>query len=153
MRAPSEKERLRTGGARNKENTMNDKNRLKLTDSTLGAVAKVAEANPGAITVACEVLCRAEAIDPDDAFGGMGVILTLDGLGIYGPRIWMFYKDVCKQNLVSMLGILRAHQLGYLSEESLNQAIDNYGDGVDVEVLVAKVKEYLPRFGHEEATP
>jgi len=132
---------------------MKDVSRIELVDTVKAAVMKVAEGNPGAIRVLLEAIKRGKTIDPDDAFGGFGVVMMLDGLGIYGSRIWMLYKDVCKQDMVSMFGILRAYQLGYLSEESLNQAIDNYGDGVDVEVLVAKVKEYLPRFGHEEATP
>jgi hypothetical protein len=40
-------------------------------------------------------------------------------LGIYGPNVWVIFKDVCEQNHARMLAVLRATQLGMLSSEAL----------------------------------
>lgn len=111
----------------------------------LDAVVALAEGNPGAVTVMGDMLRDGGRIDPD-SFGGYANILDLDSYGIYGSRIWMLFKDVCRQSLPRTIAILRAVQLGYLDEKTLNHAIDNRGEGLDVEAMVAKVKERLPNF-------
>jgi hypothetical protein len=35
-------------------------------------------------------------------------IMLLDSLGIYGPNVWVIFKDVCEQNHARMLAVLRA---------------------------------------------
>jgi hypothetical protein len=44
--------------------------------------------------------------------------MLLDSLGIYGPNVWVIFKDVCEQNHARMLAV-RATQLGMLSSEAL----------------------------------
>jgi len=117
----------------------------------MDVVQKLAEGNPGAITVCMRILQETPQVDPDCGAGFLP-LLHLDSQRIYGSRIWMLYKDVCKQDIVSTLGMIRAVQLGYLPETELNHAIDNYGrklDGsnLDVEGLLAEVKTRLPNFG------
>jgi hypothetical protein len=90
-------------------------------------------------------------IDPDDWAGGLGPLLFMDSNRIYGSRIWQLYKDVCNQSLVRMLAVLRAWQLGFISGHALHHAIDNCGEGLDVDELLGRVQERLPRFGCEEA--
>jgi hypothetical protein len=34
--------------------------------------------------------------------------MLLDSLGIYGPNVWVIFKDVCEQNHARMLAVLRA---------------------------------------------
>ena len=120
--------------------------RIDMSDTTVSAVIKMADGNPGAVRVCCEILQTAEAIDPDAFGGGLLYLLALDDLGIYGPRIWMLYKDVCNQNLVDTIGVLRAHQLGFVSTSVLNEAINNYGAGLVVEDALVAVREFLPNF-------
>lgn len=86
-------------------------------------------------------------IDPDCAFAELGPLLTLDSYGIYGPRVWMLYKDVCGHDLVKTLGMLRAAQLGIISEPLLSHAINSNGYGLDVDETLSKVRERLPNFG------
>jgi hypothetical protein len=50
---------------------------------------KMADGNPGAISVMAEMMRDGAKIDPDSFLGPMGGILALDSHGIYGPRIWM----------------------------------------------------------------
>jgi hypothetical protein len=112
---------------------------------------KMAEGNPGAITVCLKMMREGRAIDPDSFAGGFTGVLAMDTYGIYGSRIWMLYKDVCGENLEATLAVLRACQLGLLRESVMHHAIDNYGEGVDVPSLLAEVKGQLGLFGVKEA--
>lgn len=121
--------------------------RIQLEDDMTATLIKMAEGNPGAATVLMGIIKDCEKIDPDSAFGGLGVILSLDTYGIYGPRIWMLYKDVCEQDLIKTLAVLRGVQLGLLDEAILSNAIDNRGAGLDVNDILDLVRKELPEFG------
>lgn len=128
-----------------------DNARIDLTDSPMSAMMKMAEGNPGAITVLLKLLEQGEAIDPDAAFGGFANILSLDTHDIYGSEIWMFYKDLCGHDLTNMIGLMRAVQLGFLSESELRSAIQKGAPSADwIAQNVAKVRERLPNFGKAE---
>lgn len=126
---------------------MNEK--IQLTDSALDVMFKMSKGNPGALTVCCAILKHGEQIDPDNAMGGLGVLLSLDTLGLYSSKIWMLYKDVCGQDLPKMLAVLRGWQLGYVTDEQIHHAVDCYGEGINVSDICAKVAERLPRFRME----
>lgn len=121
--------------------------RIVLADDNVSAVMKMVDGNPGATTVCTSIISRGASIDPDGFMGGLGIILWMDTLEIYGSRIWILFKDVCKKDLVKMLGVLRAVQLGFLDITEFNFAIDNRGKGIDVDDLLIQVRERLPRFG------
>lgn len=125
---------------------MNRKERITLTDTGVDAVAKLSEGNPGALHVCCQLVKEGAAIDPDDAFAGIGKLLSLDTLGIYGSRIWLLYKDVCGQNLAKVIALMRAVQLGLLAERILLDAIEHHGQGLDVSETIKAVKTKLPSF-------
>lgn len=122
--------------------------RLDLTDNGISMIMKMSGGNPGAVTVLMSIFERAEQIDPDAAFGPIGQILALDTLDIYEDRIWMFFKDLCKQNLTDMIAMMRAQQLGFLPSAELTKAIDNYGSMSQetVQAYIAQVRERLPNF-------
>jgi len=122
------------------------KARIELTDTTEAALFKISEANPGALSVCIKILTETEKIDPDNGLGGLGVILTLDGLDIYGSKIWMLYNDVCGQRLSCMLAVLRGFQLGFVTRAQLLHAVENSGDGLNLEDIASKVAACLPRF-------
>jgi len=134
---------------------MNENTRITLMDTPGSATAKLSECNPGALSVCYRLIVEGEEIDPDDLMGGLGNLLSLDTHGIYGSDIWLLYKDICKQSLVDMIGVLRAVQLGFANEVQLHCAIRACNDPslgpyeFDVEGLVAQVRERLPRFGQE----
>jgi hypothetical protein len=130
---------------------MNGSPRIKdLSLTTMDVIMLMSDGNHGAVAVMCELMQKTDKIDPDAALGGLGAILSLDTHGIYGPRIWQFYKDVCGQNLNRMLGLMRAVQLGYLGESKLSYAIDTHGAGLDIPALLSMVKERLPAFALSE---
>ena len=125
--------------------------RLELTDNTFSFIKKLSEGNPGAISVCVSLLKNMEHVDPDNLFGGLGGLLSLDTHKIYGSRIWMFYKDFCKENIALVITMMRAIQLGLITSSQLDNAIDNYGAGIDMDDIIVKVKKRLPAFNLDGA--
>ncbi len=125
------------------------KERIQLTDSPKDMIIKLSDGNPGAVSVLMQLLTRSAAVDPDSAFGPFTYLLNLNAFGIYGPRIWMLYKDVCHEDIVSTMAVLRATQLGIITRATLKHAIDNYGDGLSVSSIMEQVKKELPDFGKQ----
>ena len=124
--------------------------RIKLHDSIVDVGMKMSEGNPGALTVLLAMMNEGARIDPDGALGGLGAALSLDTHGIYGSRIWMLYKDVCGENLPMTLAVLRACQLGFITDGEMDRAIDNRGEGLDLEEIKEQVGGRLPAFSFEE---
>ena len=114
-------------------------------DSMIDVLQKMSEGNPGALTVLIGVLNNCEKIDPDNSMGGLGVILSLDTLNIYGSKIWMLFKDVCNSDIATMMAVLRGYQLGYISYSELTYAIENRGASIDVFNITTRVCEFLPK--------
>lgn len=131
------------------------KNKLELTDTMEDVLFKMSEGNPGALTVCLQIIKDGGQIDPDDAMGGIGKLLSLDAMGLHGSKIWMLYKDVCKQDLPKMLALLRGRQLGFVNEAKILHAVENYGDGINVDDICDQVVKRLPRFklamNHQES--
>jgi hypothetical protein len=127
---------------------MNHNTKIELTDTLMDIMYKMSEGNPGAMTVLMRIMKESGEIDPQCADPIMHV-LGLDSHGIYGPRIWMFYKDACKENLAFMLAVMRSVQLGLMAEKIMIEAIDNYGRGLDADTITANIKKELPDFCFE----
>jgi hypothetical protein len=119
--------------------------RLRLNMHINDALFAMSEGNPGAITVLMDSVKRNGEIDPVNAHGPWGLMVNLDYLEIYGSRIWMLYKDVCGEDLPRTTAAIRSVQLGFIPKETLDAAIDGNGT-IDLEDLIAKVKEEMPEF-------
>ena len=123
--------------------------RIKLTDSTMDVIIKMSDGNPDAMNVLMQML-QPNKIDPDNGLGGLGAILMLDSLGIYGTDIYVLNSNICERNLAKMLAVLRAVQLGLFSGHIVKDAShrqDYSGrELVPVDELYKKVKEKLPNF-------
>ena len=85
--------------------------RIELEDSAQSALIKMADGNPGAITVMIGLLKRA-----DD---GLLDLLHLDTVGLYGPDIWIAYKDICGEDLDALSDRLRSDSLSLSSDVKL----------------------------------
>lgn len=120
--------------------------RITLNDTLQGIVMKMAEGNPGALKVCMEILSQDKEIDKDAMMPGVGTLLALDDIGVYGPRIWMFFKDVCSEKIEKMLAVMRAIQLGFIPQKEIQTAIDCHGTNINVENLYKQVKKELPNF-------
>ncbi len=119
--------------------------KIGMHDSWISAITKLSCGNPGAIGVLAKIMENGQSIDPDCA-SPLLIVLSLDDLNIAGSRIWMLFKDVCEQNLNKMLAVLRACQLGIISEGELSNAIDDYGRNIVLDDVCRQVKEQLPNF-------
>ena len=126
--------------------------RINVQDSPLEMMVKLSEGNPGAARVLVELIEQSASIDPQSAFGGLGMILSMDTHKIYGGRIWMFYKDVCHESIIHMNSICRAVQLGLMRKSVMNHAIDNYGEGINLDETLKIVQERLPEFAKDMKT-
>ena len=125
---------------------INIKPRIELNDSLCSIVMKMAGFNLGAEIVLLRLLNDGDNINPDTNRGGLEAIFVLDILGIYGSKIWMLYKDVCRENLIYMMGLLRAYQLGMLTQAEILSAIDNQSS-LNVAEYIAKIQASFPNFG------
>ena len=127
--------------------------RIKLTDSPMDVMIRMADGNPGAVNVLMQILKDGAKVDPDSALGGLGAILSLDSHGIYGSDIYILNNDICERSLPKTLAVLRAVQLGLFSENTLKDAChrqDRSGKAlIPVDELYLKVKEELPNFDAE----
>lgn len=68
------------------------KNILTLKDAVnpIDAFMKMADANPGAAIVLCEMMEKEDFLT---------LLFHLDDMGISGSKIWLGFKDYCKQDL------------------------------------------------------
>ena len=118
---------------------------IKLEDSFYNIVDKLSQGNPGARSVLMSLLKKGEEIDPENLLSGLGEMLNLDCRGIYGPDIWVLFKDCCRSDITDVITVLKALRLGVYSERQLWNDIDN-GTEIDVEFLSVEVKKALVNF-------
>lgn len=125
------------------------KNRIQLEDSKMSAAMKMCEGNFGAMDALTQLMIS-DHVDPDNALGGLGPMLFLDTLQIYGTDIYVLYSDICDKDIVKMIAVLRATQMGLFAESLLKDACSRQDfsgrDLVPVNELYDKVKERLPKF-------
>jgi hypothetical protein len=135
-----------------KYRNMSEVQKIDLKDSLKEAIAKVCDGNPGAFSCLASLMDSVEEVDPESVLKIIGPLLQLDHLGIWGPNIWVLYKDVCSHNPARMLALLRGVQLGILSEEDIIFASKRiYKEGsdsktLDVSDIYFKVKNKLKKF-------
>jgi len=122
-------------------------NNLNIT--TTDVCMEMCEGNPGAATVCGLALNNAKDIDPQSALGGLGVILGFDTMEIYGSHIWILYKDVCGENIVHLIAVMRAVQLGQITPSSVKKHIRE-AKPMDCEAILKDVMEKLTQFNRKQ---
>ena len=123
--------------------------RINLLQDMLSAISSITGSNPGALSVCISSIKAAEKIDPDNAFKEIALLIMLDNEEIYGSKIWELYKDICKQNLIYMFGILRARQLGIIPSSRF-EAILSGTEVLVIPDIMQSVREHLPNFIKED---
>lgn len=108
--------------------------RITLEDTTKSAIVKMADGNPGAIGAIMSVFESREFIDPQAAMGPLGVLLSLDYMGIYGTDIYVLFSDKCKKDARLFLVLLRAVQLGFLPRNRLAEMAADQSRSVNISV-------------------
>jgi hypothetical protein len=131
--------------------------RINLTDNTVDVITKMAEGNPGALTAMMNLIKETPKIDPDNIMGSIGTLLMLDTWGIYGTDIYVLWSDICGRDTAKTISVIRACQLGIFNPTILKDAThrqDYSGKKlIPVEELYKQVKERLPLFDINEASP
>jgi hypothetical protein len=120
--------------------------RIDWNDSALDVATKMAGGNPGALSVLTRSFLQSEKIDPANAFGQFGMAVLLDQVEMYGPNIWVLYKDVADSNLATLHGILRAVQLGFSSPKELREMLKTGITAERKQDLLDSVQKCLPDF-------
>lgn len=100
---------------------MNMNPRIDFNDTTVSALIKMADGNPGAISAMMAILEKHQSIHPQAALGGIGTIMMLDEYGIYGSSIYVLYSDKCDRDVRKMVMLIRSVQLGIFSKTKLQE--------------------------------
>ncbi len=119
--------------------------KLTLEDTGMEAMMKLAQGNPGAITALMEIVSKHKYIDPQSALGFFGVLFDFDEKEIYGPDIWILYKDCCGQKVDNLIACMRAVQLGIKPNSWLKESIAA-NRRIDCDEVMAAVKAQLKDF-------
>jgi len=77
--------------------------KIKTFDSAESALHKLSEGNPGALVALMELVGQ-------ENFALVNC-LKFDEMGIYGPRIWMLYKDIFRQRVAPFYFALKYNRL------------------------------------------
>ncbi len=131
-------------------------NSMEMLGNPKEALIALADGNPGAITAMIGLMEASPKVDPQDAFGAMGPLISLDELAIYGTDVWVLFKDVCGQDTTCTLAVLRAHQLGILTSKEIKEALTQGGSEEKTalrdraETIVEDVQARLDEFAQIE---
>ncbi len=131
--------------------------RIELTDSAQDVMVKMSDGNPGALHALCSILKESPSIDPQGAMGGLGPILSLDTLGIYGSEIYILHNNQCHRDTRELLMLLRANQLGFISSGRIqkiarSQMRDTLLSKDEMDKLNCGVMNRLPSFKPRKET-
>lgn len=124
--------------------------KLNSNDSMMSIVTKMSDGNPGAMSALMEIITKGADVDPNDIMGGLGKVLFLDTIEIYGSDIYILYSDLCNRDIVKTIALLSAVQLGILDKIILKDACSRQDYSgikmINIEEIHAKVCEVLPNF-------
>jgi len=126
--------------------------RLNLDQSILANTIRMADGNPGSIVALNRMM--ASRIDKDaEPWNGIDVIMALDSAGIYGGDVYIFFNDICHNNVLGAITLLRGMQLGFVDKIILADACrrqDRSGASIItfefIQETYNKVKQHLPNF-------
>ena len=117
--------------------------RLNLEMSIKEIVMAMVDGNPGAVQVVMGLVENNAEIDPMSFLGPITAVTQLDGLGIYGSDIWCLYKDVCGTDLIKLMAVIRANQMGLVSADYVKNATEG---SIDVDLLYKALRMEIPSF-------
>jgi hypothetical protein len=100
--------------------------KITMGDSVLDILTKMSDGNPGAVVALSETISRNAEVDPDALMGSLNTLMLLDTWGIYGADIHVLYKDKCGCDVVKMIMLVRATQLGLFPHERLKELASDH---------------------------
>lgn len=92
--------------------------KIELKDSVQDIAVKMAEGNPGALTVIMKMLEK----DADGVFQ----LLSLDDMNIRGTQIWVGFKDYCEMDMDKFVECIKKRDLGMVTRINVVGAEGNH---------------------------
>lgn len=124
--------------------TRMDVRQIRDSDSFIKESERLIDNRATANDVVVALATKSPQVDRGNPLGALAPLLTLDSANIYGKDIVTLHR-LCNENPYSMLGVLRAHDLGFVSKAELKASIAGK-EKLDVNGLLFKVVETLPDF-------
>lgn len=119
-------------------------------DNIQRVIVKLSDGNPGALSVLIQIIKNGNIIDPDSLNTDEMNLFLIDELEIYGPNLWILYKDVCQQNLLSLFSLFRAYELKIITKVKIHDFITNQSlDDFNIDNLLEQVRQTIPNFGKD----
>jgi hypothetical protein len=125
--------------------------RLGAMDTTMDMFMKMADGNPGGLTVMMNMVKKEDWKSP---YGnGLVFIMHFDDWGIYGPSIWCLWKDCCDQDWVKFETAIVNRIKGHISLKDFQEHIgDGRRHGVPFENLQSIEEMFPPEAAEAEPT-
>lgn len=127
--------------------------RIEFAMTNMQIAMVLSEGNACALQACVDLIRQCAKIDPDDDCNrkGMGSLVLLDKMNIYGKDIWSLYHDVCGEDIAKLIALCRASQLQLagVNEEAIKGAIRMRGK-FDFDKVIAAVQKELPNFNRSE---
>lgn len=92
---------------------------IQLNENLQEMIVKLAEGNPGGLTVLMELYKEQE-------IGVIGTFLHLDDMNIRGSQLWVAYKDYCKKDLSKLISAVESRDPEMV--KTVNEACAQYGE-------------------------
>ena len=127
--------------------------RIEFGMTPMEMIVAMADGNPGAMRVMGEMFEKNAVVDPACSLGELGAIIYMDEYRIYGSRIWLLYKDVCKSDIIMTIAALRAVQLGLRRLSKLDAAIAGDLGQFNAATTLDEVRKTLHDFAARADTP
>lgn len=99
---------------------MSSREPINLDDTTMDVLLKMAEGNPGAITVLSQLLER----DDPTGLPGLLTILSLDDMNMRGPQIWVGYKDHCGEDIEAFAAAVNSRDPEMIATVNAESGVD-----------------------------
>lgn len=91
------------------------------SDTLESAILNLADGVGAAIEILAAIVNQGPDNDLEAKAGGIGYLLLLDEIGIYGTDIYILYRDKCQSDLKRLLLLLRATRQGVYSASKLKE--------------------------------
>jgi hypothetical protein len=127
---------------------------LSPSDTLEVALEKLAEGNTTAAAALADLVAECRAID-DTCDHPFRYLIQLDRYKVRGMYLAALYRDVCNEDLVKMLGLLRWAELGRLRPTDIRAAITRATGGItppwfrglDPTLVLSLLRAHQPTFG------
>ncbi|WP_330924287.1 hypothetical protein [Candidatus Sororendozoicomonas aggregata] len=105
-------------------------------------MTELAGSNPGVLHFLCNIKKKYDDKGYSDIYFEV-ILSTLKKNNIHGNKIWMLYKDVCKEKEDNLYTIMNALLLGFVTKDQVTFAIDNREQGIDLSAIKQAVSQTM----------